>query len=335
MANLDQLRAENAAREAESAPAPQAEIEEVIDDAVDEQEAGDQGADSGELAEGAKADAEDWMKGDEPESQGADKKFTDSDIGAVKAKMRAKLEAKHQTELEALRAQLEAAQKQQVPTVTAKPTREQFFDHDDPDDAYAEALVDWKMGTSAAQQQASQAQYEQQRKHLEFKQATEQSVDQHYERAAKLAATSGIDPEVYQSADFRVRSAIEGIFPGGGDSITDSLIAGLGDGSERVFFNLGVNSARLNELRSLLTQDPSGLRASMFLGKLSAELSAPAKRKSNAPAPATQVKGDVATSESGRALHKKYQEAHKSGNVGKAFSLKREAKLAGVNTQTW
>ena len=335
MANLDQLRAENAALEAEKTASPQDEVEEVLDVATDEQEAEDQDADLEPGAEGTKADAEDWMKGDEPESQGAEKKFTDGDIGAAKAKWRAKAEAKHQTELDALRAQLEAVQRQQVPQPTARPTREQFFDQDDPDDAYAEALMDWKMGATAAQQQATRTQYEQQREQLEARQATEQAVDQHYVRAAKLAEVSGISPELYQSADYRVRSTIEGLFPGGGDSVTDSLISVLGEGSERVFYNLGVNQARLAELKSLLTQDRSGLKASMYLGKLSAELNAPAKRKSNAPAPAAQVKGDMATTESGRALHKKYQEAHKSGNVGKAFSLKREAKAAGVNTQTW
>jgi hypothetical protein len=335
MADLAQLKAENAAREAELAASPQDDVEELDDAVTDEQDATGQDADQDQDAEGAKADAEDWMKGDEPESQGAGKKFTDGDIGAAKSKLRAKLEAKHQTELDELRAKLEAAQKQQVPQATARPTREQFYDQDDPDDAYAEALMDWKMGATAAQQQVSRTQYEQQRKQLEHKQATDQAVDQHYERAVKLAAASGIEPEVYQSADHRVRSAIEGLFPNGGDAVTDSLISAIGEGSERVMFNLGVNSARLSELKTLLASDPSGIKASMFLGRLSAELNAPAKRKSNAPAPAAQVKGDAATTESGRAIHKKYQDAHKAGKVGEAFSLKRQAKASGVNTLTW
>jgi hypothetical protein len=335
MANLAQLKEENEKRLAETADAPQADPVDEIVESADDEDAGEQDADLGEQAEVATADAEDWMKSDEPESQAADKKFTDSDIGAAKAKLRAKLDAKHQTELDELRAKLEEAQRQQVPQQTARPTREQFYDHDDPDDAYAEALVDWKMGATAAQQHAKQSQYEQQRKQLEHKQVTDQAVDQHYERAAQLTASSGISPELYQSADYRVRSAIEVLFPKGGDAITDSLIAAIGDGSERVMYNLGVNQARLTELKTLLANDPSGIKASMYLGKLSAELSAPAKRKSNAPAPATQIKGDMPTTESGRALHQKYLAAHKSGNVSKAFSFKQEAKRAGVNTQSW
>ena len=335
MADLAQLKAENAAREAELAASPQDEAEELNEAATDEQDAGGQDADLDQDAEGATAEAEDWMKGDEPGSQGADKKFTDSDIGAAKAKLRSKLEAKHQTELDEMRAKIEALSKPQVPQATARPTRDQFYDQDDPDEAYAEALIDWKLGSTAAQQQASRTQYEQQRKQLEQKQAIEQAVDQHYERAAKLAATSGIEPELYQSADYRVRSAIEGLFPNGGDAVTDSLISAIGEGSERVMYNLGINGARLAELKTLLANDPSGIKASMYLGTLKAELTAPAKRKSSAPAPATQVKGDAATTETGRALHKKYLDAHKAGKAGEAFSLKRQAKAAGVNTQTW
>lgn len=333
--DLDQLKAENAAKEAAQASLPTSESAQVLDGVVDGQDADDQDADIESGAEGTKADANDWMKSDEPAPH-AEKKFTDGDIGAAKAKWRAKAEAKHQTELDALRAQLEEANaRQQIPQQTARPTREQFYSADDPEDAYAEALVDWKMGTSAAQQQASRAQYELQRQQLEQKQATEMAVDQHYDRAAKLAETSGIEAETYQAADHRVRSMIEGLFPKGGDAVTDSLITVLGEGSERVMFNLGVNTARLNELKTLLTTDKSGLKAAMYLGKLSAEINAPAKRTSKAPAPASQAKGDASASPTTTALQRKYDAAHKAGNVGEAMTIKRQAQQAGANTKSW
>lgn len=335
---LDELRAENAALEASKAAAPQAGAESDEGEAVETEEPNGQVAEPGEEGETAEAEAESWMSGDSQESQGAERKFTDKDIGAAKTKLRAKLEREHQSELQRLQAELEAERQKHVlqpAQVGQRPTREQFFDKDDPDEAFAEALVDWKLKSQSVQQATQQQQYEQQRKALEQRQQIEASVDQHYERAAQLAEKSGITPEAYQSADLRVRSAIDQVFPGGGDSITDALISNLGEGSEKVFYNLGVNRARLTELESLLKQDPTGLKASVWLGKLSAELSAPTKRTSNAPAPATQIRGDRNTTEAGRAIHKQYKEAHSSGNTQKAFDLKRKAKAQGINTQTW
>lgn len=335
---LEQLRAENAAREAEQAPTPQEDASEVSDEAANVDEPGDLDAEPGEGESEAAAEADDWKKGDDQESQGADKKFTDQDVAAAKSKLRAKLDRQHQSEIEKLQQQLEEERRkhQQVPQIGERPKLENFYDHDNPEEAFAEALVDWKLKSSVAQQQASHQQYEQQRQALEVQRRIEKSVDQHYERAAKLAEASGITPELYQSADLKVREAIESVFPGGGgEGVTNALIANLGEGSEKVLYNLGVNQARRNELVNLLKEDQTGLRASVYLGKLAAELSAPQRKKSNAPAPATQVKGDRPTTEAGRALFKKYQDASKSGDIGLAVRLKREAKASGVNTQTW
>lgn len=335
---LEQLKAENAAREATQAPNPQDDAGEVIDEAADVDEPIEQTAESDEGESDTQAEAEDWAKGDDQESQGAGKKFTDQDVAAAKNKLRAKLDRQHQSEIEKLQLQLEEERRkhQQVPQIGDKPKLEQFYDQDNPEEAFAEALVDWKMKASAAQQQVSHQQYEHQRKALEVQRRIEQSVDQHYERAAKLAEASGITPELYQSADLKVREAIESVFPGGGgEGVTNALIANLGEGSEKVLYNLGVNQARRNELVNLLKEDQSGLRASVFLGKLAAELSAPQRKRTNAPPPATQVQGDRKTTEAGRALHRKYEEAHKRGDVQAAIDLKSEAKRAGVNTQTW
>lgn len=335
---LEQLKAENAAREATQAPNPQDDAGEVIDEAADVDEPIEQTAESDEGEPDTQAEAEDWAKGDDHESQGAGKKFTDQDVAAAKNKLRAKLDRQHQSEIEKLQLQLEEERRkhQQVPQIGEKPKLEQFYDQDNPEEAFAEALVDWKLKASAAQQQVSHQQYEHQRKALEVQRRIEQSVDQHYERAAKLAEASGITPELYQSADLKVREAIESVFPGGGgEGVTNALIANLGEGSEKVLYNLGVNQARRNELVNLLKEDQSGLRASVFLGKLAAELSAPQRKKSNAPAPATQVNGDRSTTEAGRALHQRYKDAHKSGDSQKAFDIKREARAKGIITQTW
>ncbi len=333
---LEELRAENAAEETARAAAPQANATEVDNAAAEDLDTDQNLAEGEEGEEGQAAEPESWMKGDDQESQGADKKFTDGDIGAAKAKLRAKLEAKHQSEVEQLRVQLEEARRNTVaPQQTAKPKREDFYDQDDPDDAYTEALADWKVKQNQAQQHAETQQYEAQRKNLEVQKSIESGVDQHYERAATLAAASGISPELYQSADHRVRSAIDGVFPGGGENVTNALIASLGEGSEKVFYNLGVSPKRLAELTSKLAADPSGLQASIYLGKLSAELTAPLRKKSNTPAPAATVQGDANTTDIGKSLQKKYAEAHKRGDTQAAFDIRREAKGKNINVKSW
>jgi len=336
METLAQLRAENAATEDNPAPTPQVEPVKPKEPAAVEQESELEVAEPEEEEEGQQAEAEDWMKSDEPESQTADRKFTDGDVAAAKTKLRAKLEAKHNTELEEMRQKLEALQKQQqAPQVGAKPTREQFYDHDDPDEAYSIALGRWTFSAEAAQQQAQRAKFEQDRAALEQAQAVRASVDQHFERAAKLIEQSGIAPELYQSADGRVRSALDEIFPGEGDQVTDFLISLTGEGSERVMYNLGVRKDRLEELAKRLKDNSKGLSAAVYLGELKKELNAPAKRKSNAPAPATQIQGDANTSASNSASKRDYDKAIKAGDQAKAFKLKRAAKLGGADTSSW
>ena len=334
--DLDQLRAENAAQEASRAAPPQDAPDEEIVNAAEGQEDDTQDADLDGSDESTQADAEDWMKGDEPESQGAEKKFTDNDVAAAKKKLRAKLEAKD-SEVDELRKQLEQIKNQQhqAPQVGAKPTREQFYEQDDPDAAYTDAVARWTYNNEAAQQQAQRQKLERERAAIEHVQAIEASVDKHYERAAKLTEQSGISPDLYRSADERVRTAIDQVFPGEGEAVTNILIDLVGEGSERVMYHLGVNTARRAELQDIMRNDPKGLKAAAYLGKLAAELTAPAKRKSNAPAPAAQIQGDATPNDNGSKLLRQYKEAHAKGNTQAAFDLKWQAKQAGINTKTW
>lgn len=333
---LEELRAANAAEEAARAAAPQADVTGTTDDAAGDLNTDDDHADDQGGEEGQQAEPESWMKGDDQESQGAEKKFTDSDIGAAKAKLRAKLEREKQSELDELRAQLEEARRNSVaPPQSAKPNREDFYDQDDPEDAYTIAVARWMIKEERAKEHNESQQYEFQRKQLEAQKSIESGVDQHYERAATLAEASGISPELYQSADHRVRSAIEGVFPGGGEQVTNALISSVGDGSEKVFYKLGVSPKCLTELTSKLAADPSGLQASIYLGRLSAELAAPLRNKSSTPAPATTVQGDANTTDIGKSLQKKYAEAHKRGDTQAAFDIRREARAKNINVKSW
>lgn len=336
---LEELRAANALEEQLKGEAPPQDANQEVDqNAADDLNDSQGHADDQGNEDDQQQEPESWMKGDDQESPGKEKKFSDSDIGAAKAKLRAKLQKEHDTELDQLRSQLDELRKgqtQQQPQQLVRPKREDFYDQDDPDDAYTEALADWKIKTQINEHQLRQQHDEHQRNHFEAQHRTAAAVDKHYERAAELAAKGGITPELYQSADYRVRSAIDGVFPGAGENITNSLIASLGEGSEKVFYKLGVSNKHLAELTDKLAKDPSGLQASMYLGRLSAELTAPTRRTSNTPPPATDVKGDMNTTAAGKALHKKYMEATKRGDAQAAFNARREAKAAKINVESW
>ena len=117
--------------------------------------------------------------------------------------------------------------------------------------------------------------------------------------------------------------------------IVDGLIANLGEGSEKVFYSLGVNGAKRDKLTSLLTTDPSGIKAAMYLGTLKAELNAPNRKTTNAPAPAPNLQGDGATKDPHKQLKKDYDKASAAGDAQGAFNARMAAKKAGANIKTW
>jgi len=339
---LEELKAENA--KAEEAAETQTEIteEEETEELSEETETEEEGNTEEESEENTEEEAEEepdedeeWKQGDSHESQDG-KKFTDGDIGKAKAKLRAKLEKRHQEDVDKLKQELEELRSvAQKPAALAKPKPEDFDSEDDPDAAYQEALVDWKVKTLRAEEDAKTQAAQAKQKQSEYAKKVEAAVDQHYERAVKLAEKSGISAELYQGADLKVRQTIDSLYPEAGDSITDALIANLGEGSEKVIYNLGVNSKRLAELKSRLTDDPTGISAATYLGMLNAELTAPTKRKTRAPAPAPALNGDSNSSSGIKALKRQYDEAHKKGNMQSAFDAKRKAKAAGADTKDW
>lgn len=335
--NLEALREQNAADEAAANAVPQTG-EAVADEvAAAGTNTTDDHAEGVEGDESLQAEPEDWMKGDDQESQAADKKFSDRDIGAAKAALRAKLERQHQSELDKLRADLEAERNKRVtPSPSGEPQRDDFWEAEDPDKAYMAAWVSWELDNRIANQQAGNQEYEHKRKQLETLQKIDSSVERHYERAAVLAAESGITPELYQSSDRRVREAIQGVFGGeSGEYVTNALIANLGEGSEKVMYKLGVSSKSLSELTAKLREDPNGIQAAIYLGKLSAELTTSARKRSNTPAPATNVQGDANATDLSRTFLRRYQEAHKRGDSQAAYDIRSEAKGKKINVSSW
>lgn len=339
---LKELKAENAEEvAAEPVEATQAEADEVETEVVAEVEA-DEIEDNAnpDDTEAKETEVEAWMQTEEVE-QGSDKtdaKFTDSDIGIVKQKLRAKMDKKHQSEVEQLKAEIEALKVKPTTAPVApqgRPKREDFYDADDPDDAYVDALTDWKLNNRAAtSQQEATKQAQAQKAQTQLSQI-EEKVNKHYTKAAELTKTNGISEDVYRQADQNVRQAVESVAPNLGDAITDALIAKIGDDSEKVMYYLGRNQNKLLEFEKALRNDNSGIEAALMLGEIKRDLVKPLKRKSNAPAPAPSIKGDDNTSDKTKSYLRKYKEAEKSNNRQKAFEIKREAKKAGIKTRDW
>jgi len=280
------------------------------------------------------AESDDWMKAEEPEP---DVVHTAYDAKAIRTKWKARaaeVEAVKNAEIEELKRQIEEIKKQPKPqqVLSDKPKRESFQS----DIEYLEALQDYKLNLIQQQAQSSTAAEQRKQQADAIKDRTDKALDEHYIRVDALAKKSNINPETYQAAELRVRTEIDRIFPKGGDAVLDALIASMGAGSEKVVYNLGVNSARLTKFVETLNDDKSGIKAAIFLGKLNTELNAPTKRVTQAPDPIDNVQGD---NSGGRGvagqLKKKYDEAHKKGDTQKAFDIRRQARAQKIDTASW
>jgi hypothetical protein len=304
-----------------------------------------------EAENGEPTPLEDWQKsdedleaeaaaleaGDEPgeSGEGGDNPKPEKSLKAKKKLQRKLKEADE--EKEALRAEnerLKAAQAAPAAKPTGRPVRPKELDFDTDEeyeaalDQYDADIFDWRQSERVKQRETTKAQESQ---------ATQikEGVDSHFERAEKLLEESGISPEKYSASNVAVRSAIDSIAPGKGDFITDYLISEMGEGSEKVFYQLGVNATERNKLVTLLTKDPSGVRAAFFLGQKKEQLTKPKRPKSNARPPASSVKGDAPTSSKGAAMKRAYDKAVKSGSGQAMYNAKKEAKAAGIDVSKW
>ena len=309
--------------------------EEVVDDPVDD-----------EIID----DPVDGIDGDDDDDDDDDKKKLDwlddddqstSDQMPVSAHIRAKRKLKgkigdRDSEIEQLRREIaELKTARSIPPKDDTLVRPKEADFESLDefnkalDEYEDKRLDNKLSVAQTQRSINTRQIQAQEK-------LGRDVDAHYERASKLVVDSGISADSYKQADEVVRNAIEAIKPNLGDIIVDQMISLLGDGSEKVFYKLGKNKALRNELVSLLVEDPNGLKATAFLGEQKAKILHTTKRRSAAPAPASDLDGgDAAVSGKERVHKKKYDSAHSKGNLQAAYNAKKAAKAAGINTSNW
>lgn len=274
---------------------------------------------------------ESWMDTEDPDKK-KDKDFVP--VGAhveMKNKLRGRLEDKDD-ELEKLKAEnlkLKQVSTPQEPLKRPDPedyTDQTLFDKD---------LETFKDNEAADRFRRIQANDNQTAKQQEAKRVVKENVDEHYDRSAKLVSESGIEPELFKQTDLKVRKTIENLRPGFGDVITDNLISTLGKGSEKVMYYLGVNETALNKFQALLVADPSGMRAAVFLGQEQQRLTTPKKQRSRAPKPSKQHSGNTNLGGNAKSLKRKYDVAHKKGDINTAYKIKQQAKKNKINTSGW
>ena len=335
---LDELKAQNADEPSEDSKVtiePEQEKSEVQTEEVEE-EASEPEKEEGKQEE---SETEDWMSEESNDSDNDESGFKPNpQAAAVRKKLRAKLHEKDD-ELESLKAKLEQYESNPPQVRQEKlPARPKLEDFDYDEAKHEEALDDWydKRAEAKARQVMTSSQTEAQQREAsdKQKQAIEQAVNSHYERAAKLVGEGKVSAEKYQTADRVVRESFERLAPKKGDVIVDNLIRtlnSLGEGSEKVMYQLGVNPAKMQEVANLFASDPSGLSTVAMLGKMQANITTPTKRKSSAPAPSKELKGDGSATPN--AYLKKYKAA--GGNIQKRIDVKREAKRNGVDTSEW
>jgi len=216
-------------------------------------------------------------------------------------------------------------------TVLVRPKRDDF----ETDELFDEAFDTYNQSRTTEAINRTRLEDQQKVGQVQAQEKLTEAVDSHYERAETLIEESGIKPEVYKAADTTVRKAVEAITPNLGDVIVDQVISILGEGSEKVIYYLGRNKPALNKFQSLLASDKSGMKAAVYLGQEKQRLTNPIKPRSNAPDPATNIKGDAPITGAEVKFKKKYDAAHGKSDLQQAYNAKKEAKAAGVDVSKW
>lgn len=240
---------------------------------------------------------------------------------------------KYKDEIQTLKEELQAL-KQQTPQVKADDLKvPEELDFDSPAE-YHKALNEYNVKVAQRTFQS----YEQEKRIRDeaerIQREREEAVNEHYKRAEALLQKHSISPEVYKDSEKNVRDSVELVMPGQGEVVTDSLISIIGDDSEKAMLYLGRNKSALAEFTMLLQRDKTGLKAAAYLGKIAGKVNNNVKRQSQAPAPAPKTTGEQGQV-SGASMMRKYNEAHKKGEIGKAYKIKQEAKKNGFDTSKW
>lgn len=239
-------------------------------------------------------------------------------------------------ELELARRELERVKAQSFDKPMSTSTRPKEWDFETDED-YQAAIEKWederldaKLETRAQVRARKEA--EEREKHN-----ITAALDSHFERADKLIKESGIAPDVYAAADTTFRNAIDSIMPGNGDAVANKFISRVGEGSEKVIYYIGKNKTARAEFQALMMEDPSGIKASIFLGEQKARLTGAINKQkmSKAPPPAPDVTNGRVATDSAADLKKRYDAALKKNDAQSILDARRAARSAGIDVSKW
>lgn len=319
----------------------QEEVEDIEDVDLDEEVEDIEAEESEEDLEEEEPETEDvepWLQSDDMEPVPAQTHLK------IKSKLKGRLSDEEdknnalQSELERLKAENESLKSGQVvnPVPGSKIVRPKRSDFDDIDD-YHVAYDRYLDESERERQQRYQVEATQTATAKKAQADMAKAVDDHYDRASKLSEKHNINPDNFKKADYNFRSAIESISPGNGDSFADRFITILGEGSEKVLYHIGVNEAARGKFLSALASDPSGLKATAYLGQKKAELTkTQSKTTSRAPKPATRHNGNAkAPTAQTRTIKKKYDAAMKKNDYQAALTLRKKARLLKIDVSDW
>ncbi len=280
-----------------------------------------------------KPEVEAWMQVDDPEKAAEPGKEVVTEPlkkPTQKQKLRARLDGANDEneQLKARISELEKGKTAEVAGSLKRPDREDFDNFDDfvkADDAYSNQKETAK--ASASEMQSARNRVTESR---------QSDVVAHYARADELIEASGMSPEVYQAADKAFLNAVaaerKDYGEQGIEQIVEEIISALGEGSEKTIAYVGRNKTLINEFRTILRDDKSGLKALVFLTKQGAKISGTKKSISQAAKPVAQINGETVTAPASK---KAYDKAHKEGRGQDAYNIKSEAKRSGVDTKAW
>lgn len=291
------------------------ELEEVKTDDVETEESGEQ----------EQVEKPFWMQEDSEE----DNEPAQTVPLAVLLKEKGKRKERD-SEIEELRQTVEEL-KAGKPISQSEPIKRPRITDFDSDEAYEDAMDKWE------QQQRDQLVevVNTKQNHSQTNQRVQQEVEKFYTNAEKLLKEHAIAPDVYVSASNNVIESLDKINPGQGKALFHALVATVGDHAEKIVFHVGRNKGALAEFQSQLLADPSGSRALVYLGSLKAKVSGNNKKSSRAPSPAANVNGGSIGGNKAAAEQRKYNAAHKDGNVQKAYNIKSAARKGGIDVSKW
>lgn len=184
---------------------------------------------------------------------------------------------------------------------------------------YQAALVQYQQQTLEQKlAEIEQKRLQEQRAKI-VQQQLEQSVAEHYQRVETL----GVSVDEFIPAEKTLRDTF-------GDVAIDQMIDAIGEGSEKVVYHLGLNQSERDKVAQLVQQDPSGLKAMTYLGRLAVKLSseAPQKKISQAPAADRPVSGG-STPNTGGAILKRLKQLDGMANRDQFREYKRKLIAAG------